>query len=72
METDWTDVVPTAGLKSQQLQREMAAFSALGRWRPVPGANHYIHLSQPAAVIDAVRQLVQATRNVMPGPDRQT
>lgn len=62
VEVGWSERVPPGALKAQQLQREMAAYSALGRWTPVAGANHYIHLSQPAAVIDAVRQVVQATR----------
>ena len=50
----------------QQLQREMAAFSPLGKWRPVPGANHCIHLShlsQPAVLADAIREAVQFIRN---------
>jgi len=55
----WNENVPRGALKAQQLQREMAALSALGKWMPVPGANHYIHLSQPAAGVDAIRQVVQ-------------
>jgi pimeloyl-ACP methyl ester carboxylesterase len=66
VKTGWSERVPTGDLKGQQLQREMAAYSALGRWIPVAGANHYIHLSQPAAVIDAVRQVVQAARALQP------
>ena len=64
IETTWLDRASTGALKSQQLQREMAAFSALGKWRPVPGANHYIHLSQPAAVVEAIREVIQATREM--------
>jgi pimeloyl-ACP methyl ester carboxylesterase len=44
----------------------MAAFSPLGKWRPVPGANHYIHLSQPTVVVDAIREVVQFIRNAKP------
>ena len=62
METNWLENVPAEALKGQQLQREMAAFSALGKWVPVAGANHYIHLSQPGAVVEAIRQVVQAAR----------
>lgn len=62
VETGWSDRVAAGALKGQQLQRELAAYSALGRWIPVAGANHYIHLSQPAAVMDAIRQVVQATK----------
>jgi len=69
VETGWSEHVQVGALKAQQLQREMAAFSALGRWTPVPGANHYIHLSQPAAVLDAIRQVVQAGRAVRPAPE---
>jgi pimeloyl-ACP methyl ester carboxylesterase len=62
VENGWSDAVPPGAWKGQQLQKEMAAYSALGRWVPVAGANHYIHLSQPAAVVDAVRQVVQTSR----------
>lgn len=62
-EIGWTESAPIAALKWQQLQREMAAFSPLGKWRPVPGANHYIHLSQPTVVADAIREAVQLIRN---------
>lgn len=72
VETGWFERVPLGALKGQQLQREMAAYSALGRWMPVVGANHYIHLSQPAAVIDAVRQVVQAARALRAVPSDRT
>jgi pimeloyl-ACP methyl ester carboxylesterase len=62
-EIGWTENAAIAALKWQQLQREMAAFSPLGKWRPVPGANHYIHLSQPTVVADAIREAVQFIRN---------
>ena len=64
VETTWLDRASMGALKAQQLQREMAAFSPLGRWRPVPGANHYIHLSQPAAVVEAMREMIQAVREL--------
>jgi hypothetical protein len=67
-ETGWSDQVPLGTLKAQQLQREMAAYPALGRWTPVAGANHYIHLSQPAAVVDGIRQVVQVTRALSAAP----
>ena len=67
-EIGWTENAPIGALKSQQLQREMAAFSPLGKWRPVPGANHYIHLSQPTVVVDAIREAVQFIRNAKATP----
>ncbi|HYI96172.1 MAG TPA: hypothetical protein VEX68_21695 [Bryobacteraceae bacterium] len=66
IETTWLDRASMGALKAQQLQREIAAFSPLGRWRPVPGANHYIHLSEPAAVVEAVREVIQAVRELRP------
>jgi pimeloyl-ACP methyl ester carboxylesterase len=65
-EAGWGENSPIGVLKGQQLQKEMAAFSALGRWIAVPGANHYIHLSQPAAVANAIREVVQASRTLKP------
>ena len=64
IETTWFDRASTGALKAQQLQREMAAFSPLGKWRPVPGANHYIHLSQPSAVVEAIREVIEAVRQM--------
>ncbi len=61
-EIGWAERVPVGALKGQQLQKELAALSPLGMWRAVPGANHYIHLSQPAAVVNAIREVVQVTR----------
>jgi pimeloyl-ACP methyl ester carboxylesterase len=69
IETTWLDRASMGALKAQQLQREMAAFSPLGKWRPVPGANHYIHLSQPAAVVEAVREIIQSVREMRPVKD---
>jgi pimeloyl-ACP methyl ester carboxylesterase len=60
----WADSVPAAIVKDQQLQREMAAFSPLGKWIPVPGANHYIQISNPATVTSAIRQVVEASRDL--------
>lgn len=62
----WSENAPGSAFKWQHLQREMTAFSPLGKWLPVPGANHYIHLSQPAAVVNAIRQIVQASRGSKP------
>lgn len=67
----WDEHVAPDVLQGQQLQRGLAALSPLGRWQPVPGANHYIHLSQPAVVVEAIRQVVQAARGreaVQPRP----
>jgi pimeloyl-ACP methyl ester carboxylesterase len=63
-EIGWSENAPISALKGQHLQREMAAFSPLGKWVPVPGANHYIHLSQPAAVTHAIREVVQASQGI--------
>lgn len=65
-ETGWLENAAIGVLKGQQLQKEMAAFSPLGRWIAVPGANHYIHLSQPGAVANAIREVVQASRALKP------
>jgi len=65
-EVAWNEQAPLGALKSQQLQRELAALSPLGKFVPVAGANHYIHLSQPAAVVEAIRQVVQAGRFMKP------
>lgn len=67
----WSDSSAVGPLKAQQLQKEMAALSPLGRWIPVPGANHYIHLSQPAAVANAIREVVQAARLMKPASPPQ-
>lgn len=63
-EARWSDNVAISTLKGQQLQNQkaMAALSPLRRRVSVPGANHYIHLSQPVAVASAIREVVQAVR----------
>jgi hypothetical protein len=53
-------------MAGQQLQRELATLSSMGEWIPVPGANHYIHLSQPQAVVNAITRVVQARRKFKP------
>ena len=68
-EIGWTENAPIGALKWQQLQRELAAFSPLGKWRPVPGANHYVHLSQPTIVVAAIREAVQFIRNARATPE---
>ena len=65
-EVGWMENPPKEMLKGQQLQRELAALSPLGKWMPVAGANHYVHLSQPAAVVEAIRQVAQAARSMRP------
>jgi hypothetical protein len=42
---DWLAPVNAKAWQGQQLQRELATLSSMGEWIPVPGANHYIHLS---------------------------
>ncbi|MCW5979090.1 MAG: alpha/beta hydrolase [Bryobacteraceae bacterium] len=61
---EWGENVEAGALKAQQLQRELAALSPLGKWIPVAGANHYVHLSQPEAVVEAIRQVTQAGRRM--------
>ena len=46
----------------QDCQTEIAGLSTNGRQIFVDNARHYIHRSQPQAVIDAVRELVQTAR----------
>lgn len=70
-EAGWSDSVAISTLKGQQLQKEMAALSPLGRWVPVPGANHYIYLSQSVTVASAIRDVVQVVRVMKPGPPSQ-
>lgn len=45
-----------------EAQRRLAALSTSGRLIVATGSGHYIHWEQPALVIDAVRQVVEATR----------
>jgi pimeloyl-ACP methyl ester carboxylesterase len=46
-----------------EAQRRQAALSSNGRLIVATGSGHYIHWEQPALVIDAVRQVVEATRS---------
>lgn len=46
-----------------EAQRRLAALSTNGRLIVPGGSGHYIHWGQPALVIDAVRQVVEATRS---------
>ncbi|WP_309604915.1 alpha/beta hydrolase [Phenylobacterium sp.] len=45
--------------------RALAARSKAGRWRLVPNSDHFIQLSQPHAVIGAVRDVVLSVRRQM-------
>jgi len=42
--------------------QKLAARSTRGRWAIAPGSNHFIQKSNPQAVIDAIREVVQAVR----------
>jgi len=44
----------------------LAKLSSRGVHRAVPDSGHYIHIDQPAAVIDAVREMVEAIRGATP------
>ena len=46
-----------------EAQRRQAALSTHGRLIVAEGSGHAIHWEQPALVIDAVRQVVEATRS---------
>lgn len=46
-----------------EAQRRLAALSTNGRLIVPAGSGHYIHWEQPALVIDAVLQVVEATRS---------
>jgi pimeloyl-ACP methyl ester carboxylesterase len=41
-------------------QQEMAHLSSNAKLVVVDGSSHYIHWDQPALVVDAIRQVVQA------------
>lgn len=58
-----------AGEHWQNGHRQLAARSSQGRWRIVNGAGHFIQLSQPDAVIEAVRRVVVETRATRPPTD---
>ena len=45
-----------------ELQKELAGLSTQGRLTVVEGTGHYIQLGRPDAVIDALRQVVEAAR----------
>jgi pimeloyl-ACP methyl ester carboxylesterase len=45
-----------------EMHNEMAALSTRGRQRIVPGASHYIHGDNPAAVIEAVSEVLTEVR----------
>jgi pimeloyl-ACP methyl ester carboxylesterase len=45
-----------------EAQKGMAALSTKGRLIVATGSGHYIHMDQPALVIDAVRQVVTEVR----------
>ncbi|HLK62810.1 MAG TPA: alpha/beta hydrolase [Bryobacteraceae bacterium] len=62
----WSDSASAGAWKHQQLQKELSTLSAQGEWMAVPGANHYIQLSKPAAVVDAIQRVVNATRALQP------
>lgn len=51
-----------AGEHWQNGHRELAERSSQGRWRIVGGAGHFVQLSRPDAVIDAVTRVILATR----------
>ena len=53
-ETEWT--------LWNKLHDDLAKLSTAGVNRVVPGANHYIHLDQPDAVVQAVNEAVMAAR----------
>jgi pimeloyl-ACP methyl ester carboxylesterase len=50
--------------------RALAARSTVGQWRPIPDSDHFIQLSQPEAVIEAIREVVVATRHHQPPASR--
>jgi hypothetical protein len=43
-------------------QKQLAAQSTRGSWQIVPGSEHLIASTQPAAVVDTVRQMVREIR----------
>ncbi|GEM_PF-2161414 len=47
---------------TEELQAELAALSPNGRRVIVRDSGHYIQVEQPEAVIDAIRQVVEAAR----------
>ena len=63
---EWLDRAPVEAWKKQQLEMELSTISAQGEWFPVPGANHYIQLSHPAVVIEAIQRVVSTARLLKP------
>jgi pimeloyl-ACP methyl ester carboxylesterase len=51
-----------------RLNRELAARSAKGEFRLVPGSRHYIQDDAPEVVVDAVKSVVEAARKASPKP----
>jgi hypothetical protein len=45
-----------------QMHNDLAKLSTVGVNRVVPGANHYIQLDKPDAVVDAVGEMVTTAR----------
>ncbi|WP_293375967.1 alpha/beta hydrolase [Phenylobacterium sp.] len=46
--------------------RALAARSAVGQWRLVSNSDHFVQLSQPEPVIEAVREVLEAARRKPP------
>ena len=63
---EWGDNASAGAWKRQQLQRELSTMSAQGEWIVVPGANHYIQLPKPSAVVEAIQRVVSAARSLRP------
>jgi pimeloyl-ACP methyl ester carboxylesterase len=52
------------------MQRDMASWSSRGTQRTIRDAGHYIPNDDPAAVISAIREVVDDVRSADPSPDR--
>jgi pimeloyl-ACP methyl ester carboxylesterase len=46
----------------RQMHEEMRALSSVGERREIANSSHYVQLDQPAAVIDAVNEVIDAAR----------
>jgi pimeloyl-ACP methyl ester carboxylesterase len=55
----------------QEGHRQLAARSTRGRWSVVPGAGHFIHTDNPAAVVAAIREVVTQVRRDRQVPTRR-